>query len=108
MRNKHLAVGVQNVDSLSIVRIWEIHMPNYVSGKQYLLNLDDPLVDILYNRSEKVGVRAHDLAEVRKISIVDIVTSGVAFSRTWFGSFVRVLEFWDRRHSPTKLGLTAH
>src|SRR5437879_4104844 len=81
MRNKHLAVGVQNVDSLSVVRIWEIHMRNYVSGKQDLLNLDDPLVDMLYNRSDKVGVRAHDLAEIRKIGIVDIVTSGVGVPR---------------------------
>jgi len=91
MRNKHLAIGVQNVDPLSIVRIWKVHMPNYVSRKQYLLNLDDPLVDILHNRSEKVGVRAHDLAEVRKISIVDIVTSGVGVPRPVSVSVLGVL-----------------
>jgi hypothetical protein len=97
MRNKHLAVGVQNVDPFSIVRIREIHMPNYVSRKQYLLNLDDPLVDILHDRLEKVGVSAHDLAEIRKISIVDIVTSGVGvpgpFSVSVLGVLCAALNF---------------
>ncbi len=91
MRNEHLAVGVQNVDPLSIDRIRKIHMPNYISRKQYLLNLDDPLVDILYNRSEKMGVRAHDLAEVREISIVDIVTSGIGVPRPLSVSLLGIL-----------------
>jgi len=79
--NEHLAIGMQNVDPLSISATGEIHMPDDISWQKNLLNLDNPLIDVGHDDSKKMRIGACDLAQVGKVRVINIVTSRIRMPR---------------------------